>query len=286
MHFNIQEKNHTSVPDATISQNSFKIVIETKLSGKFNMNQLEGHLQSFGNEDYMVLLTLDPEQMEQEFREELRGKISEFNRIEGKRVAHEHLTFEELINAVEGTIDDRDFEMLEVLEDYRDYCYSGNLIPNSWKKMRVQLASNTFDIAKELGVKWDKTSVGFSKHDYLGLYRDKSVRAIGKIKAVAIISQDEQGLNIVEERGHITQDLKDCAYAVFKWNLEYNGFDIKYHPHRYFFVGKFYDTDFVKTSKGAPWGSRVFDLCEVLDLETLPEDIGQIAERLRSKTWI
>ena len=48
--FRLQEKSSTSVPDATITQESFKIVVETKMSDWFYTDQLERHLSSFENE--------------------------------------------------------------------------------------------------------------------------------------------------------------------------------------------------------------------------------------------
>lgn len=42
---------------------------------------------------------------------------------------------------------------------------------------------------------------------------------------------------------------------------------------RYFFVDKFFETDFKKITPGAPMGTRVFDLSKVLETEQLPESI-------------
>lgn len=55
---------------------------------------------------------------------------------------------------------------------------------------------------------------------------------------------------------------------------------------RYFFVEKFYKTDFVKVTKGPSMGTRMFDLKEILQVEgdVLPE-LSEIAEKLRLKTW-
>ena len=46
--FNLQEKSRNSIPDATITQQSFKIVVETKMSDWFYSDQLMRHLQAFG----------------------------------------------------------------------------------------------------------------------------------------------------------------------------------------------------------------------------------------------
>lgn len=61
--FELQKKSVDSIPDAVISQESFKIVVETKLSDWFYENQLERHLNSFNDERYKVMLTLAPELM-------------------------------------------------------------------------------------------------------------------------------------------------------------------------------------------------------------------------------
>ncbi len=53
---------------------------------------------------------------------------------------------------------------------------------------------------------------------------------------------------------------------------------------RYFFVDKFYYTDFKKITPRAPMGSRVFDLTQILETEKLSETQG-IAELLNVKTW-
>jgi hypothetical protein len=62
--FKLQEKSAKSIPDATISQESFKIVVETKMRDWFYSDQLMRHLESFSDEKYKVMITLAPELME------------------------------------------------------------------------------------------------------------------------------------------------------------------------------------------------------------------------------
>ncbi len=38
------------------------------------------------------------------------------------------------------------------------------------------------------------------------------------------------------------------------------GYALKNYKHKYFFVDKFYETDFRKVSKRAPMGVKIFDL--------------------------
>lgn len=61
--FTLQEKSEESVPDATITQEGFKIVVETKMSDWFHSDQLLRHLKSFKEERNKVLITIAPELM-------------------------------------------------------------------------------------------------------------------------------------------------------------------------------------------------------------------------------
>jgi hypothetical protein len=59
--FTQQMWSENSVPDGIINQSAFKIVIETKLSHLFNLDQLQRHLSSFHNEERKILLLLGTE---------------------------------------------------------------------------------------------------------------------------------------------------------------------------------------------------------------------------------
>ena len=69
--FSQQVKATGSIPDAVVEQESFKIVIETKLYGQQNLPQLMGHLTSFSNEDKQILLWINTDPISQMYREEI-----------------------------------------------------------------------------------------------------------------------------------------------------------------------------------------------------------------------
>lgn len=273
---------HFSAEYSTIKQSSFKVVIETKLYGNFSLQQLIHHLQSFRNEDYQVLLTLDPNPMNRKMEDDLRQTISIYNANLHSNIIHQHLTFEELINAVNEVIDERDYEMQSVLDDYREYCYLSGLIPDDWKRMRVQLAGTTISINKKLNLYYDNIERGFSGHKYLGLYNQKAVRAIGEITTIVIAKPNGDGLDVNVEKGNLTVAMQESIKVAIDDAKNY-GYDLADFT-RYFFVAKFYDTLFEKSTPYAPRGSRLFDLCEVLDLSVLPKT-EEIAELLRQKKW-
>lgn len=282
--FTLQEKSEESVPDATITQEGFKIVVETKMSDWFHSDQLLRHLKSFIEERNKVLITIAPELMAKDKKAKFEEQLREYNENHDYPVIHINTTFELLAEAVQGVIDDRDYEMQDVLDDYLNYCYNDSLIlvPDSWKWMRVQLAGTTFDFNIRQKLYYDDIDRGFRAHDYLGLYKEKSVRAIGRITDIITAVLEEDGeITYSVEKGEIDDNKKrDIAIAI----EDGKNYGYSLTKTRFFFVDKFYETDFRKTTPRAPMGSRVFDLTQVMGVSELP-DTSVIAEKLKSITW-
>lgn len=283
--FNLQEKSTKSIPDATITQESFKIVVETKMSDWFYSDQLLRHLKSFGDEKYKVIITLAPELMAPKKKKEFDDQLKKYNATQRYPVMHVNTTFEGIIDAIRDVIDDRDYEMQDVLEDYLNYCYKDGLIPvsDSWKYLRMQLAGTTIDFNIGNNIYYDKAERGFRAHDYLGLYKQKSVRAIGKICARITAIETESGIKYTPEFGELTDERKALIQKAMA-DGDSHGYDLRTIEHRYFFVENFYETDFKKISAGGSMGSRVFDLTQILATEKLP-GTAEIAELLKHKTW-
>ncbi len=283
--FNLQESNKESRPDATISQPSFKIIIETKLTDWFYQSQLLNHIKSFKNEQYKVLVTIAPVFMETGKKEQVDKAIAEHNSIFQTNIIHVNTTFETLAQGIQEVLTDRDFDMQDVLDDYLEYCHNDGLIyvSDAWKKMRMQLAGTTIDFNVAENVYYDNIDRNFSPHDYLGLYKQKSIRAIGKLEAIisAVLIDGELKYNV--EKGELTDDrMKKISLAI----EDGKKYGYVLDATRYFFVEKFYETDYPKISKGASMGTRFFDLKHILQIEgdELP-DTKTIAEVLRTKTW-
>ena len=281
--FVLQDKSKESVPDATITQPSFKLVVETKLTDWFYQDQLIRHLSKFKNEEYKVLITLSSELMEQKKKELVDKAIAEYNEKYQTHIIHVNTTFELLAQGVQDVITDRDYEMQDVLDDYLDYCNNDKLIviPDAWKKMRMQLAGTTMDFNVAENVYYDNIDRGFSQHDYLSLYKQKSIRAVGKITAIITAVLKDGELQYNAERGELTEERKQIIARAIEDGKKY---EYVLDAHRYFFVDKFYETDFPKVTPRAPMGSRMFDLTEVLGVQDLPKT-EQIAVLLKEKSW-
>lgn len=283
--FTLQEKSVKSIPDATITQEGFKIVVETKLSDWFYSDQLIRHLQSFGDEKYKVMITLAPEPMAEDKLAVFETQLKEYNNTQKHPVIHINTTFENLANAIQETIDDRDYDMQEVLDDYLNYCYNDGLITvsDAWKFMRMQLAGTTFDFNIRESVYYDNAERGFRAHDYLGLYKNKSVRAVGKVVARITAIETAKGVKYNAEYGDLTDERKEIIRLAME-DGDSHGYDLRTIEHRYFFVDCFYETDFKKITPKAPMGTRIFDLSVLLGMTELPNTEG-IAVLLKEKSW-
>lgn len=277
--FNLQKKNEKSVPDAIIEQQSFKIVVETKLNSNFKINQLIDHLKSFKNEDNKILLTIDPREIKENIQTLIQKEIYKYNSQHKCNIIHKHITFEKLIDFIRNTIDNQDYEMNEILDDYQDYCFSEKLILDDWKRMRVPLSTQSFDINKKLNLYYCNDR-GFSGHQYLGLYKEKAVRAIGKITSIVTACYENNKL-ISEDK--ISKEMENKILQAIEEGRKI-GHDLT-KKSRYFFVEKFYDTDFKKITLHAPMGTRYFNLCKVLGVDKLPCTTEEIANLLRNKVW-
>ncbi|WP_227856959.1 hypothetical protein [Clostridioides sp. ZZV14-6150] len=208
--FTLQEKSVDSIPDATITQEGFKIVVETKLTDWFYSDQLMRHMKSFGDEKNKVMITLASEPMAEAKLADFEKQLKEYNATQVHPVIHINTTFETMANAIREVIDDRDYEMQEVLDDYLNYCYRDGLIPvsDSWKYLRMQLAGTTLDFNTANNVYYDNTERGFRAHDYLGLYKQKSLRAIGKVCARITAVETKTGVKYTPEYGELTEERK------------------------------------------------------------------------------
>lgn len=281
--FTIQEKNKDSVPDATIAQAGFKVVVETKLGPLFNLEQLKKHLEAFWPEaQTRILLTLAPQPMESGQLAKFGELLAQCNQSARRPVLHVNRTFSDIIRQVVDVLDDRDYEMLEVLEDYQDFCEHDGLVSVTPSNlMHVWPSTRTFEANLEARLYHRGADKRIGDFSYLGLYKEKSVRAIGKVTSVVRATVTEEPTYEVL-RGTPPSDYRTRIEVVTEGEVR-EGF-AREAPRFFFFVDGFLPTDFRKTSSGGLWGDKVFDLSEVLGLKELPET-EEIATLLSQRTW-
>lgn len=282
--FNQQERGNTSVPDGTISQTSFKVVVETKMHQHFSIPQLSGHLNSFRKEEFQVLLSLSPRQPDNLLQTQIHSEVKIYNDTNLTSIKYIPTTFQQIVEKFNNVIEDRDFELVEIIDDYEDYCLSSGLITDVEYRMRVVTCGWTLQENFQYNLYYDPASRGYSEHTYLGIYSDKSVRGIGKIENIITTDLLPSGqLQIIQSTAPVTQQQEQNIIAIIPVAFQNNSFQIA-TGHKFFCVEKFYETDFVKTTKYPLQGTKFFNLKTELKIDTLPTT-KEIAEMLKQITW-
>ena len=73
------------------------------------------------------MITLASELMAENKKIDFEKQLKEYNSSQKYPVIHINTTFELLAAAIQDIIDDRDYEMQEVLDDYLNYCYTDGI---------------------------------------------------------------------------------------------------------------------------------------------------------------
>lgn len=283
--FVAQEKGKNSVPDFCIRQDSFELLVEAKeKNNAFSKSQLESHLGSFKFESGVkILIVLSP------FFTEKDKTIFDGIRAENKNINVISITYFELYQTLLNNLDEsRDVELIELLDEYRDYCKDENLIDDTDNTIMVRLAGSTmeFNVKDENRIYYDNAEHKYEGFRYLALYKNKSIKYVGKIYKIIIGYKGNDGK--VNMRGAVPHD---CQITNEERNRVLNAMknqDALYNntqtPHSYFLVESFEPVDnFIKKNKNALYGKKKFYLSQF----NLPKNCSaaQIAEKMRNKTW-
>ena len=278
-----------SIPDGTISQASFRVVIETKLHGDAYASQLVRHLDRFQNADTQVLLLVDKDEPSDGLIQDVKEAITEHDEETARQVIFRTTTFSELIDATREEIPPHAAEIVDMIGDYEDFCTGLGLIPSAPYKMRVVPCGDTLEENIEHGVYYHPASRSYSSLGCLGLYKQKSVRAVGKpIKTVQARLGENRMAEIIDFDKEPTEEEIQRIEAAAIDGYESRGYDLN-EDRLYFLVDKFYRTDEDGTgfSKESPYGlpgEKHFDLRDVLETEDLP-DPAEVARLLAERTW-
>jgi hypothetical protein len=284
--FHQQVKKKNSVPDAVIEQQSFKIIIETKLYGQENIKQIKKHCDSFNNEDRQLFLWINKEKIKDEYYQRVIKTLNEINENREKKISFASTTFKEICRCFNEVLSQYDREMIGLVDDYEAFCNESILIDNADTKLRVILSGTTYEQNLKYNIYYASRDRSYQNHKYLGLYKDKAVRAIGEVISSVDISYDlkSDALEILETQlGIVTESQIEAIKRVIFEAKEKYGYDLS-DEHRFFFVEKYYQTKFIKPTKGGLMGQKYFDLA---DIEGFSENMSteEIALLLNGREW-
>jgi len=283
--FNQQTKGKGSIPDGAITQESFKIAIETKLSDNFSILQLTNHLNSFGNESTKILLALSPKKINNKTHQTIINNVKEFSLKSEANINFISTTFKEIVLKFRDTINDYDIELNSIIDDFEDFCITVGMIrKNEFRMLTVACGWTLKDNFKNNNY-YDPANRGYSYLSHLGIYNDKSVRGIGKIENIITANMEESGNLIIlnTTNGEITQKQKNSIIQMIQDAKDNLGWNISQN-HKFFCVDKFIPTDFKKMSKNGLLGKKYFNLNSMLGKEKF-ENTNEIAELLKLHKW-
>lgn len=272
-----------SIPDGLMSQISFKVVIETKLNNSHDLEQLTSHLNAFGNEDKKILLSLSPIEPDLQFQGKVKDFIRDHNKKMNSNIVFVCTTFEKIIESCDSILSDHDYEMKDLLEDYKLFCSETNLFPKTDYTMRAVTCGWTIDENFEFNLYYDPVSRSCQNHKYIGIYSDKCIRGIGEVENVIHADLIDESLQIKESSNPVTDEQRKRIISVIPHAKETCGYDIT-RNHNFYLVKKFYPTEFKKTSKGPLRGIQYFNLKKTLNVDELPST-EDIAQKLREHQW-
>ena len=282
---NIHTKGKNTIPDAFISQIGFEIAIETKLNNNFDLNQLKGHLDSLdGFKEIKILLTIDPNPMDKTLYNQFEEYLKEYNSKRNLSIKHINITFSDLINAIENVIDEHDNKIYQIFEDFKNYCLEENLISDKEYWLRAVTSGNTYFDNMSLNLYYDLAPRYRNDRGYIGLYKDKEVKAIGKIKKIVTVVYQNQKLSSKTIYGEeINKEEERRIKKAIELSKNYN-YELIGKELNFFLVDKFIETHFKKASKNPLYKCKLFNLKKMLDLKE-PQEASQIAVLLDNRIW-
>ena len=273
---NQQSRGKESVPDGTIIQRSFKILIESKVDRGINAQQLLRHAGNFLDEPQQILLLLT----KQEIDEADKHRISETIARKYPSVVFCNTTYEKICNALVDLFADYENDMQALSDDYVAYCNDAGLSDRSQYLMRIVPCGKSFDINREHGVYFHPSDRGYTKHDFVGIYKKKAVRVLWKIDSVFDVGYDGSRLDKTLIQGRDTDEYDRKLAATIEDAEKICGYKIK-TGHR-FFCGIAIETNYSKSSRGGIFGARFVNLKEEIGDFV---DASEVAAKLTGKHW-
>lgn len=270
-----QRRVADSVPDAVIVQQGFRIVVETKVDSPVSVEQLVRHTANFTEGERKILLLLTKRPIGA-LETDLRRKLAEVARD----VIFSSVTFEDVIGALDGLFQEREYEMVDLARDYVEYCWDVGLVDRSRYPLRIVPCGRSLDINLRHGIYFHGSDRSYTAHRFTGIYKDKRVHALWENDSVFDVTLTDGLLNKVLITGRDTGEYDERIRKIIRDAKEECGYEIA-RGHR-FFCGEPAETSFVKSSWGGIRGQRYID---VQSLVGDFADAGDLAVQLSSATW-
>ncbi|MBI9095212.1 MAG: hypothetical protein JEY71_10050 [Sphaerochaeta sp.] len=271
--FEQQKKESQSVPDGTISQQAFTLRIETKTESRLNKNQLLKHCNGFTDgSKYLLVITKNAAD------EKL---VSEINELPDQ-IQISFCTFKHLCDVVSDEFHEYEISIKLIVDDFIQYCADEKLLPAEGV-LRIVPCGSSFTLNKENLCYSHPADRGYSPHDYVGIYKNKSVRLIGKVSTIVDAKSEIDGIKYESlSGGGVPDTIKKSIESMINSAENHLGWDFSKNYTRFFCFDELYETDYRKRSKGGIQGNRYINISEFIKDGKTVEDLAIL---LSDKEW-
>lgn len=269
LQFKQQQPTKSSVADGFVTQESIKVVIESKLDGNaFDRDQLLRHLSAFdqscgsGGQLLVLLSPNDPDDVD----------TADF------KVPVLRTTFQQILTAARNCLSEHDEEMIAVIDDFEQFCSDEKLLPRDRFRMLMASCKYSFESNLKHRLYYCPESQNGPKPAFLGIYKDKSVRAIGRIEKLVTCGRIDLDCGKVQSDLTVTGEEKKRILGATRERGS------PLDNYKFYLCNEMIETDYKKKSKYGMRSRRYADLGDILDVQDLP-GIDEISQRLRCKVW-
>ncbi|WP_346795901.1 hypothetical protein R5M92_10605 [Halomonas sp. Bachu 37] len=240
---NQQVRGTDSVPDGSISQPSFKVLVEAKVDSGRNDDQLLRHARGFGDEAQKILLLLS-----KKHSPTVERRLAERIASEMPGVVFKSVTYEDVCRHAQSLFQAYEYDIKEIVDDYVEYCNDVGLFDQSPYLMRIVPCGQSYELNETYGIYFQPVSRGYTPHRYVGIYRNKRVSALWEVESVFDVSVSEGAIAKRLVKGRETDEYDERLKAIIADAETHCGYHIA-QGYR-FFCGRPVATNYRKTSPG------------------------------------
>ena len=272
--FRQQQRGKSSVPDASIVQSGWRIIVETKLTAHLDEDQIVRHFSAAqpGEATFVVGLTTTAPDLITSHR------LAELAKQHG--VAFAWRSFSELAEIVTAECEPHETTLRDVIDDYLDFLASADLLDAQHDRIYVVPCGSSYDDNLKFGLYYHPAERSYRPSKYLGVYRQRCVSALGEVSVVAVCNYVDGNLKAVVERGELTLEHENKIRQAIEHTKYY---DLS-RDTRFFVTDGFQPTRLQKSTAGGIWGARYLSIAaltgrKISSTATLTEVAEAVSDR-------
>ena len=268
--------------DGTIHLKASKIIIETKISSLENYEKLIKYSDSFVTGECNILIHLSSERYSDNEVTLIKRKLLETKRE--LNILFYSLIYRDLTNQLEEMITNYpyDQQLKKLGEDFKSYCSNMNLIPSEYI-LRAVACGASYKINVENKLYFAPSSRGYRHFKYLGIYKEQSIRYIGRLENIVEAElNDQKNLTVTSNESSVDEAQEARILSAIQGAHQELGWNIS-QGHKFFLMNDFAETDFKKTTSGGMLGTKYFSIDDYVT--PMSTDIDVIANQLKEIDW-